>query len=210
MSIVAAPPAAAQEYNTWQNRPRTSKSPLHGRGVAAERPRTSRSPLRNRGTGSSPSEMDMIVQAHRAVQHTQVPQGRAGDAIEVGDFPTITGLANWKGNFEREFFATAGRMDDEAAAWARPVLNLHGDALEALGLTQVADEFRSLDAKLSSALGTMCERHGAQKSGTFYHALLQDMKRTTPRRDPSCLCKRSSARSSSPSRPTIATQRLGC
>lgn len=68
-------------------------------------------------------------------------------------------------------------MDDAAAAWVHPVFNLRGDALEATDLTQMPDEPRSLGAKLSRALGPMCTRHGEQKKGTFYHALIQDMER---------------------------------
>lgn len=65
------------------------------------RSRASRCPLRSRGMTTDQSEMDMFVQALRAVQHAHGTRGREGDAIKVADFPTVTGLAHWKWNFVR-------------------------------------------------------------------------------------------------------------
>lgn len=95
LAAVEPPTAPSREYAPRQSRPRASYSPLRNRGKTAE-----------------PQGMDMIVQALRAVQNTHVPRGRAGDAIKVGEFPTSTGLANWKWNFVRELSAAAGLMDD--------------------------------------------------------------------------------------------------
>lgn len=77
----------------------------------------------------------------------------------------------------QELSAIEGRTDDAVAALVHPVLNLRGDELEAMDLTQVPDEFRSLDAKLTRALEAMCNKHGGQKNGTFYHTLSQGTER---------------------------------
>lgn len=71
------PPAAPARYDA----PRRS------------RPRASLNPQRSKGMTPDQSEIGMFAATLRAVHHTHVICGREGDAIEVGDLPTVTLLA---------------------------------------------------------------------------------------------------------------------
>lgn len=168
-------------------------------------------PLRNRGMTMDTSGMDMFAQALRAGGNTHVFRGRAEDAIKVGDFPSITMLAEWKRNFVREHSATAGRMDDETTAWVHLVLNLWG--MQSGPWTFPRCQSSSDPPTPNSpvrALEAMCKRHGEQKNGTFDDALLQTWSGTKPRRDPSCRGKCSCARFFSRPMLTTSTLTLGC